>query len=210
MLRIFAAAAVWLLSLAPSFAGWYQIELSNVGPYYSVPGPCYCWLQVYHSPVFSVNPGDIYDFGRLDFLPFAIDGGGAHQQIPPPTEYIFGRLEVVYNQTATADEFPGYIDSGTNPNALYSSRLIFDITPGENSIQLLWWGADYVTPTAAVPETSTWAMLLLGFAGIGVMAYRRKSSQASMGGLIHDHQIQIEEPPSGGFLLPVGDSQRGP
>jgi PEP-CTERM motif len=27
----------------------------------------------------------------------------------------------------------------------------------------------------AVPEPSTWAMLLLGFSGIGVMAYRRKS-----------------------------------
>lgn len=29
--------------------------------------------------------------------------------------------------------------------------------------------------TAAVPEPSTWAMLLLGFAGIGFMAYRQKS-----------------------------------
>jgi len=30
--------------------------------------------------------------------------------------------------------------------------------------------------SAAVPEPSTWAMLLLGFAGIGFMAYRRKSA----------------------------------
>lgn len=28
--------------------------------------------------------------------------------------------------------------------------------------------------TAAVPEPSTWAMLILGFAGVGFMAYRRK------------------------------------
>jgi hypothetical protein len=28
---------------------------------------------------------------------------------------------------------------------------------------------------AAVPETSTWAMLLIGFAGMGIAAYRRKS-----------------------------------
>jgi hypothetical protein len=33
---------------------------------------------------------------------------------------------------------------------------------------------------AAVPEPSTWAMLLLGFAGIGFMAYRRKSKPALM------------------------------
>ncbi len=32
----------------------------------------------------------------------------------------------------------------------------------------------------AVPEPSTWAMMILGFAGIGVMAYRRKSKPALM------------------------------
>lgn len=31
---------------------------------------------------------------------------------------------------------------------------------------------------SAVPEPSTWAMLLLGFAGVGFMAYRRKSKPA--------------------------------
>jgi hypothetical protein len=33
---------------------------------------------------------------------------------------------------------------------------------------------------AAVPEPSTWAMLLVGFAGVGLMAYRRKSKVALM------------------------------
>jgi hypothetical protein len=32
--------------------------------------------------------------------------------------------------------------------------------------------------TAAVPEPATWAMLLLGFAGIGFLAYRRKAGPA--------------------------------
>ena len=31
------------------------------------------------------------------------------------------------------------------------------------------------TTTAGVPEPSTWAMMILGFAGVGFMAYRRKS-----------------------------------
>jgi PEP-CTERM motif len=31
------------------------------------------------------------------------------------------------------------------------------------------------TITAAVPEPTTWAMMILGFAGIGFMAYRRRS-----------------------------------
>jgi hypothetical protein len=30
----------------------------------------------------------------------------------------------------------------------------------------------------AVPEPSTWAMLILGFAGLGFMAYRRKNNMA--------------------------------
>jgi hypothetical protein len=33
-------------------------------------------------------------------------------------------------------------------------------------------------PVASVPEPSTWAMMLLGFAGFGFMAYRRKSKPA--------------------------------
>jgi len=36
------------------------------------------------------------------------------------------------------------------------------------------------TTVAAVPEPGTWAMMLLGFAGIGFMAYRRKSKPSLM------------------------------
>jgi PEP-CTERM motif len=35
-----------------------------------------------------------------------------------------------------------------------------------------------VAAVAAVPEPSTWAMMILGFAGLGFMAYRRKSKPA--------------------------------
>jgi hypothetical protein len=31
-----------------------------------------------------------------------------------------------------------------------------------------------VTQVNAVPEASTWAMMILGFAGIGILAYRRR------------------------------------
>jgi hypothetical protein len=34
------------------------------------------------------------------------------------------------------------------------------------------------TSVSAVPEPSTWAMMILGFAGIGFMAYRRKAKPA--------------------------------
>ena len=41
-------------------------------------------------------------------------------------------------------------------------------------------GATLLSETSAVPEPSTWAMMLLGFAGIGFMAYRRKAKPALM------------------------------
>lgn len=37
---------------------------------------------------------------------------------------------------------------------------------------------DAVSLTAVIPEPSTWAMMLLGFAGVGFMAYRRKNNMA--------------------------------
>jgi hypothetical protein len=33
---------------------------------------------------------------------------------------------------------------------------------------------------AAVPEPSTWAMMILGFAGLGFMAYRRRPQSGSL------------------------------
>jgi hypothetical protein len=37
------------------------------------------------------------------------------------------------------------------------------------------WAGNAVA-VSAVPEPSTWAMMILGFAGIGFMAYRRKNT----------------------------------
>lgn len=41
-------------------------------------------------------------------------------------------------------------------------------------------GADCGGTVGAVPEPSTWAMMILGFCGVGFMAYRRKSKPALM------------------------------
>ena len=41
-------------------------------------------------------------------------------------------------------------------------------------------GPERLICAPAVPEPSTWAMMILGFAGLGFMAYRRKSKPALM------------------------------
>jgi hypothetical protein len=43
--------------------------------------------------------------------------------------------------------------------------------------QLIEANYDFSLVESDVPEPTTWAMLLVGFAGSGVMAYRRKSKQ---------------------------------
>ena len=50
-----------------------------------------------------------------------------------------------------------------------------DLTNGTNTGSQAW-----ESRVSAVPEPSTWAMMILGFAGVGFMAYRRKSKQALM------------------------------
>jgi len=50
-----------------------------------------------------------------------------------------------------------------------SSTIAFSFSEPQS-----FWRLDNVTVSvAAVPEPSTWAMMILGFAGIGFMAYRR-------------------------------------
>jgi PEP-CTERM motif len=54
---------------------------------------------------------------------------------------------------------------------------------GPNGVAAIGYGFEtefFGTPLAAVPEPSTWAMMILGFAGVGFMAYRRKSKPALM------------------------------
>ena len=56
-------------------------------------------------------------------------------------------------------------------------HLLFTLLEGTNQVQLAWTlPAGYVAP---VPEPSTWAMIILGFCGIGFVGYRRKFTPPS-------------------------------
>jgi hypothetical protein len=71
----------------------------------------------------------------------------------------------------------------SNPNAFSfagiagANILNFYITDGGNPSAFAF---DVQTVTAAVPEPSTWAMMILGFAGVGFMAYRRRNQGAAL------------------------------
>jgi hypothetical protein len=56
-----------------------------------------------------------------------------------------------------------------------------DVTDsGGNGIDVLVYAQAGLPVAGSVPEPSTWAMLLLGFAGVGFMAYRRKQNRPSL------------------------------
>ena len=73
-------------------------------------------------------------------------------------------------------------------NTWATETLNFIATGGSTTIEFLadssytseYTGLDNVNVSSAVPEPSTWAMLLLGFAGVGFMTYRRKAKPALM------------------------------
>jgi hypothetical protein len=54
---------------------------------------------------------------------------------------------------------------------------MFDIPVGISGYALEF-SPNITNTVAAVPEPSTWAMMLLGFAGVGFMAYRRRAGQS--------------------------------
>jgi hypothetical protein len=84
-------------------------------------------------------------------------------------------ISSVFSPTTNATGgFVGW--EGLDPTGL--SETVYDAHTGSITGTLAY--IDVGPPTSAVPEPSTWAMMILGFAGIGFMAYRRKAKPALM------------------------------
>jgi len=132
----------------------------------------------------SITSGTVTQNGT----PFAITG-----LMTPPNDAggYFGFDNVI---VANAGNAPYTLDSGGIgflaagvPNLYFPSEPItaFNVwgnggtsgtlgTTASNDVNTSFNGTYSIT--AAVPEPSTWAMVILGFAGIGFVAYRRKRS----------------------------------
>lgn len=94
--------------------------------------------------------------------PFTIESGG------PSNEYGGNPLT--------------YIVSGVNGvegNGTIQFHGTFSSISWTNPLNENWYGFTVGT-VSAVPEPSTWAMLILGFAGIGFMTYRRRNQSAAL------------------------------
>ena len=77
--------------------------------------------------------------------------------------------------TVTDSTEKGYFDLLVNPS--------FNFNDGHGVRALLpdpYGSTQQMLVQTAVPEPSTWAMMILGFAGVGFMAYRRRNQGASL------------------------------
>ena len=74
------------------------------------------------------------------------------------------------NGETAEDRFYGFF------NSTGISAILISNSSGGIEVDHVQYGAI----AGAVPEPSTWAMMILGFAGVGFMAYRRQSKQALM------------------------------
>jgi hypothetical protein len=91
-----------------------------------------------------------------------------------------GVIEFCVGSSGSPCNFPSiglaFIDEGVNVVEYIERRGTNDeIAPGYSG-----QGLTEPINIAAVPESSTWAMLLIGFAGIGFAAYRRKDRKTSL------------------------------
>jgi PEP-CTERM motif len=107
---------------------------------------------------------DVVNGGTITFDPSAVPDN-AH----PPA----GANDPTAYQNSEKISF-GFLFPGYNPN----QNDTFDITLNLSNVPGVSGGnlsvEEFVQIGTAVPEPSTWAMMILGFAGVGFMAYRRK------------------------------------
>jgi hypothetical protein len=129
------------------------------------------------------NPNDTIPLTSLNFglasgtfnnLEFNVFGGTATSVNFAVTDNE-GDVFNFSNTLSDGSNFFGFV--GINGESIQSIALAF--VGGSGTLDLRQIRLDEAV-TAAVPEPSTWAMMILGFAGVGFMAYRRKTSGTGM------------------------------
>ncbi len=181
----------------PNFAGWQSRwfgQNSNAKPFLSDPndrGNNVTGLTIYDGNLDdgrSINilfnaafAATITNFS-FDLLNYASGIDQILEVFDKDGNKLFGTVLAVVPQDPSAD-------NGSNNGYDFAdskyTRYSVDSTNGIGGFRILPFGSegnvsidDLSVSVAAVPEPSTWAMMILGFAGVGFMAYRRRKGSA--------------------------------
>jgi len=134
-------------------------------PWTPLPGPIFSSLSATFGALHFELTNSNIDYGQVqggggppDSSHFAIALTQSHDSFAPGTLYL-----ALYNDWNNTGQFEIKVVGGGG-----------DIASGVYAL-----GAPSLHAIAAVPEPSTWAMMILGFAGVGFMAYRRRNQGAA-------------------------------
>ena len=151
------------------------------------------------SESFSINNGPALNFSSFDggAIQSYRDENGSSQGhsstflISTPQLFFVQSADVFIGSLTTSiplslsSPFTYTLQAGESGSGSFHYRYI-DFTTGLSEILSADLAPTTLTvtvaesPVAAVPEPSTWAMMILGFCGLGLLAYRRKSKPALM------------------------------
>ena len=178
----------------PSGRGWTVSSPTPTAPYpstvtatYSGDGSSGFWGWQYNTAAGASGSGLPLTYGRLGedaTLNFDVGGFDDSTYAPPIGYYVFVTLPGDWTTPGTS---PGdYIFTGVNP--IFSTPT-FTYDSGTNTTTVESFTTAFVTgePSlsftlvgSVVPEASTWAMMLTGFAGLGFAGYRTSRKAASV------------------------------
>jgi PEP-CTERM motif len=123
----------------------------------------------------DANQQITYNFRPDQAAYFDFSGAGTLEIGPPPNNDTM----VVYNVTSTG----AYVSSEGSSSQGTASDYTYSTGTHYVEIELLNAAQDPPVTlefASAVPEPSTWAMMILGFCGLGFIAYRRKQNGAAL------------------------------
>jgi PEP-CTERM motif len=158
--------------VGPNFQYNFDLTLDNHDNSWS-PGSAYDWFIVGDAPsgASPFSEGGNF-FTSLPSGWSASTSGGGHN-----------------GPTLVSSTFPnpGYVPAAVGDSIFFTGLSSTFLGAGDLLWSNLLWsngavGANFEIAqlTSAVPEPSTWAMVILGFAGVSFMAYRRKSKPVLM------------------------------
>src|SRR5258708_22300997 len=134
--------------------------------------------------LYSYNSGSV-TISALDGSNFSLSSFDAAQAfkltVNDPTRIL--DLNVVAGGGGPTANFTSSLSGGAVFNT-YSTPSFTDVSSvtfvGVAPYPTVEFALDNIVLSSAVPEASTWAMMVLGFAGLGFMAYRRKNKPSLM------------------------------
>lgn len=145
---------------------------------------------VFLSPVYTVGLGAAVDFGTAFLQPDEVDFRGNCQFFDNCSSA--GRFLFLFTKNGSGGltDAPFELEADSTmvlcpgPSFVCAPIVIplrFTLPADSDGIQFGFEGSS-LTITSPVPEPSTWAMLLVGFAGMCVFSYRRRSRRPTDSG----------------------------